>query len=171
MEQNVNNKIDIKNRFLNFYNNNKFKLYLFVCILMVLIISTLFIKINNQKENKLIAQTYIQAGLHLASGEKEKSKVLYEQIIFSKNKFYSVLALYSILEKDLEPDKNKILSYFKIIDGIKKHFDQTDLINFKKGLYQIKIGNSEEGHLLLKNLIDNNSKLKLLAEEIIIKKN
>ena len=74
-----------------------------------------FYEINKQKNN-LISEKYIEAGLYLASNDLEKSKILYEQIIFSKNPFYSTLSLNTILEKDLEKDSSKILKYFEIIE-------------------------------------------------------
>ena len=169
MEQNVDNKIEFKSKLDNFYNTNKIKIYAFFCILIILVISTIYIKINNEKKNALIAQKYIEAGLYLSSDQKEKSKNIYEEIILSKNKFYSILALYSIIEKDLITDQKKILNYFEIIEKIKKEDEQVDIINFKKALYLIKSGNIDKGQLILKKLIENESKIKALAEEIIIK--
>ena len=128
-----------------------------------------FITISNEKNNILIGNKYIKAGLYLTSGKKDQSKNLYEEIILSKNKFYSILALNTILEKDLVTDKNKIFQYFKIVEELNKPQEQTDLVIFKKALYLIKISNIKEGNELLKKLIDENSKLKLLAEEILAK--
>ena len=55
-----------------------------------------------KKTRNLISEKYILAGIYLSSGEKEKSKKLFEEIILSDDKFYTSLALYSILEKKLE---------------------------------------------------------------------
>ena len=70
---------------------------------------------------------------------------------------------------DLVLDNDKILSYFKIVEELKLDREQRDLVIFKKALYLIKISNTQEGYNLLKNLIEKNSKLKTLAEEIISK--
>ena len=112
---------------------------------------------------------YIEANLYLASKNKEKSKLLYEEIILSKNDFYSILALNSILENDLILDKNKILKYFKIIKKLNNSKDLDDLLTFKKALYLIKFSNYEDGSALLEKLIKDKSKYKNLAEEIIVK--
>ena len=45
--------------------------------------------------------------------------------------------------------------------------EKKDLLMFKKALYLIKISKNEDGKKLLNNLIDRNSKLKPLIEEII----
>ena len=137
--------------------------------MIILIISTAFIKINNEKKNVLISEKYIQAGLYLASNKLEKSKNIYEEIILSKNKSYSILSLNTILEKKLETDKNKILNYFKIIEELNSSEEQKDLVIFKKALFLINESDIQEGKKLLNDIIESNSKLKSLAEEILAK--
>ena len=169
MEQNENNKIELKDKLISFYNTNKVKIYTFIGILIIIVISLAFIKISNEKRNILIGNKYIKAGLYLTSGKKDQSKNLYEEIIFSKNKFYSILALNKLLENNLISDKNKILNYFQIVEKINISQEQHDLIVFKKALYLLKISNNKNGNELLENLIKNNSKLNSLAKEILNK--
>ena len=52
---------------------------------------------------------------------------MFEEIISGKDKFYTSLALYSILEKDLENDKQKILMYFDNAEKSVKSKDEKDL--------------------------------------------
>ena len=104
-------------------------------------------------KNKFISEKYIQAGLYLSSEEKEKAKKLYKEIILSKNAFYSVLALNTIIEKNLEKNENEVLSYFTIVQDLDFPEEKLDLINFKKALYLYKLSRNEEGKLLLENLI------------------
>jgi hypothetical protein len=167
MEQNKENKIEIKSKLLNFYKSNKLKLYIFIFIAVLLLIIVNFIKINNEKNNILISQKYIKANLLLSSGNKEKSKIIYEEIIGSKNKFYSILALNNILEENLITDEKKILEYFDILVKVISENEQKDLLIFKKALYLIKIENIEEGKNLLKNLIKKDSSFKSIAQEIL----
>ena len=169
MEQNKTNKIELKDRLISFYNTNKIKIYIFIGILLLIIFSMAFITISNEKNNILIGNKYIKAGLYLTSGKKDQSKNLYEEIIFSKNKFYSILALNKLLENNLISDKNKILNYFQIVEKINISQEQHDLIVFKKALYLLKISNNKNGNELLENLIKNNSKLNSLAKEILNK--
>ena len=169
MEQNVNHKIEFKEKLITFYNSNKLKLFICLSFLVIIVISMTIFEINNKKSNDLIAEKYVSASLYLNTDNKEKSIEIYEEIIFSRNNFYSILSLNMILEKNLVPDKDKILNYFKTIEDKNLSDEQIDLIVFKKALYLIKISNIEEGNNLLKNLIDKNSKLKTLAEEILVK--
>ena len=167
MEQNANNNTELKDKLISFYNTYKLKIFLITVVFIIIIISILFLKINSEKNNSLLGEKYIKAGLYLSENKKNQSKNLYEEIILSKNKFYSVLALNSILENDLETDKNKILEYFILIEKINISENRGDLLSFKKALYLIKIGNIKEGNDLLKNLINKKSELKALAQEII----
>ena len=115
-----------------------------------------------------MAEKFIEAELYLTS-DKKKSIKIYKEIILSKNKFYSVLALNTILDKNLITDENEILNFFKVLEDKNKSNEQKDLLNFKKGLYLIKISKVQEGNKLLKDLVIQNSRLKPLAEEIIAK--
>ena len=109
----------------------------------------------------------MQAGIFLASNEIEKAKNIYEEIILSGNKFYSILSLNTILEKKLVSDKDKILNYFKIIEKTVSNKDYKELINLKKALYLINETDNKTGNNLLQNLIENNSSLKSIAKEIL----
>ena len=169
MEQNIENKIELKDKLITFYKNNRLKVYTFFSVLIIILFSVSIFKINLEKKNNLIAEKFVRAGLYLVSDKKEISKNLYEEIVLSKNLFYSILALNTILEKDLISDKNKIIKYFNIVEEIDKSKTQKDLIIFKKALYLIKIKNIQEGNKLLKNLVEENSELKSLAKEIISK--
>ncbi len=169
MEQNINNKIKFKDRFIKLYNTNKLKVWTTFSILTSVIIFTLFFQINQKKENQLIAEKYIEADLYLSSNNKIKSKKLFEEIIYSKNNFYSILALNSILDNNFSIESNEILKYFKILEELKNSQEQKDLLIFKKALFLIKNSRKAQGEKLLKRLIDENSTLKNLAEEIIIK--
>ena len=76
------------------------------------------------------------------------------------------MALNVILEKELEKNKEKILEYFNLVESINLTRNQKDLILFKKSLFLLKEGD-QEGEKILKKLIQDNSKYKSLAEEVI----
>ena len=169
MDQNLNSKIEIKDRIINFYNKNKIKVFLFISILIILFISFSIIKINNNNNNILMAEKYVKAGLAINSGDKEKTKILLDEIILSKNSFYGILALNLIIEKNLISDKNQILNYFEILIKNRQSKENKDIINFKKALFLIKNSEVKKGNELLNEMIKNNSNLKSLAEEVILK--
>ena len=169
MDQNSENNISLKNKFISFYKYNKYILYLGIGILIIILVSIIFFNNYKEKKNLLISEKYIQAGLYLESKNVNKAKNLYEEIILSENKFYSILALNTILEKDLNTNSSQILEYFEIVEKINNLKDQKDLIIFKKALYLIKIAKIQEGKVLLDKLIVSGSTFKILAEEVLSK--
>ena len=171
MEQSIENKTkpELKNRLTNFYKSNKVKIYSTLTIIIITFISFTYLKYNNAKKNILDAEKFVEAGIFLASNKNDEAKDIYEKIILSKNKFYSILSLNAIIEKNLISDKNKILKYFDILENSIKLKDQEDLILLKKALYLLKENEIKAGNNLLKGLIDKNSNLKIIAEEILRK--
>ena len=167
MEQEIDKSLENKNKFFSILKENKIKLIGVLFIALILSLSFIFYKMNENKKNILISEKYIQAGLLLAANENEKSKKLLEDIILSKNKFYSVLALNTILEKNLEKDENKVLNYFEVVKNLSLRQEQRDLVILKKALFLIKISKIDEGKKLLKKLIEGKSKFKSLSEEIL----
>ncbi len=167
MEQNLENKADLKLRMLNFYNSNKVKIFVLIIICFISVVTILLLEHKKQKNNIIIAEKYVQAGLQLSANKKENAKNLFEEIILSENKFYSILSLNSIIENNLINDKKKILNYFEILQDINYSNEKQDLLTFKKALYLIKSSEKDEGEKLLNNLIKKNSQFKFLAEEVI----
>ena len=176
MDLNIENKTDFKNKIINFYNRNKLRLYIVILFILLIIGSTIFIKQNNEKKNIIlaeknikVAENYIKAGIYLSSDNKDNAKDIYEEIILSKNNFYSILALNIIIEKNLISDKKKILDYFSIIENYNLTNEAEDIVTLKKALYLIKETDIQKGKNLLEGLIDKNSHLKSIAEELLKK--
>ena len=109
----------------------------------------------------------MKAGVALSKNEIDNAVKYYEEIIISENKFYSILALNTILEKKLVNDKEKIFEYFSILEEISFSEENSDLISLKKDLYYMKLNNSNESKKILNKLIKKKSKFKLIAEELI----
>ena len=139
MEQKIDKSFENKNKFFSILKENKIKLIGVLFITLILSLTFIFYKMNENKKNILISEKYIQAGLLLAADENEKSKKLLEDIILSKNEFYSVLALNTLLEKNLEKDENKVLNYFEVVENLSLRQEQRDLVILKKALFLIKI--------------------------------
>ena len=169
MEQKLENKLALKEKLSNFYNANRSRIYSTVFILIMGALFLVFLNYYNEKKNNIIAEKYIQAGIFLNLEKKDDARQIYEEIILSKNKFYSILSLNNLIEKKLVLDDKKILSYFNILENKISNKETKDLIIFKKALFLKKNLKIKEGEDLLKNLIENNSNLKLLAQEIIKK--
>ena len=168
MDKTEENKLEIKDKIINFFNNNKSKIYIFILILVTSLVLFSFLKLNNEKKNIIAAEKYIEAGIYLGSDNKKDAAIkIYEEIILSGNKFYSILALNTVIEKNLILDKNKILEYFEILEESISTKNQKDLIFLKKGIYLIKNSDIQSGNKILNKLIEENSSLKVLAQELV----
>ena len=167
MNENIDNKMSFQDKTITFLKENKLKFIFLITSLIIIALVIILLKINYERKNKVISEKYIAAGLYLSSNQKEAKK-LYEEIILSENKFYSALALNTLLEKNLEDEKIKILNYFQILEKINSSKDQEDLLIIKKALYLMKNSEQLEGLKLLKKLINDNSKFKQIAESILV---
>ena len=84
----------------------------------------------------------------------------------SKNDFYSILALNTIIEKNLILDKNKILNYFDLLETSISSKENADLIRFKSIILDKK-SDRKKGKQILEELINKDSSLKIISQEII----
>ena len=168
MDQSAENNKEFKDKILNFYSLNKLKIFFTILIIILAIFTFFFMKYSNEKKNVIVAEKYIEAGLYLASSDMSKAKAIYEEIILSENNFYSILSLNTIIEKNLVSDKNKIIDYFKTLEKSITSKDQKDLIKLKKALFLFKESEIEAGNSLLKELIEENSNLKKIAQDLIV---
>ena len=170
MDQSLDNKPDFKLNLISFFKRNKLKILLFSTIAIVLLAVIFIFDEKQKKENIIISEKYVKAGLLLNENRKDEATTYYEEIIQSKNKFYSLLALNLILEKDLINDKVKIIQYFSKLEKMDYSSELSDLIQFKKALYLIKIKEVEKSQKIFERLIAKDSNLKLAVQEIINKK-
>ena len=168
MDDSLDKNTDLKDRINNFFKKNKLKIYFLILTLIIILISMFLINKNQIKNNYLISEKYIKAGLYLSSKNNEEAKKTFEEIIFSENKFYAILALNTILEKNLEKDRGKILEYFNILENIDYSKEKKDLIVLKKALFLSRISETQLSNKLLQNLVDKNSILKNIAKDLII---
>lgn len=168
MDQSEENNKELKDKILNFYSLNKLKIFFTILIIILAIFTFFFMKYSNEKKNVIVAEKYIEAGLYLASSDMSKAKAIYEEIILSENNFYSILSLNTIIEKNLVSDKNKIIDYFKTLEKSITSKEQKDLIKLKKALFLFKESEIEAGNSLLKELIEENSNLKKIAQDLIV---
>ena len=169
MNESLENKIDLKDKTISYLKENRRKIILIFILLLLSISSIIFFNIYKQNKNELISEKFVQAKLLLQNDDKSEANKILEEIILSKNKFYSILALNTILEKNLLEDKIKIIEYFEFLEKMNIEEEQKDLIFFKKALFLIKYSEKEKGYEILKNISNSESSIKFLAKEILDK--
>ena len=166
MEDNIVDKSDLIQKIGNIVKKQK-KLMLSILLIIIVVLSAIiFLNYYQNNQNEKISEQYIKAGIHLSSKDNEKSKLIYKEIIFSKNKFYSILALNNIIENNLEENSHEILKLFQIVENVNINKEQRNLVKLKKALYFKKISRDTEGNKLLEEIIADNSIWKETALEI-----
>ena len=169
MENEITNKETLTQKIENFYKNNKKIVFLTLAVLGFVIIGFILLEKNNQNKNNLISEQYIKAGILFSIKNNEGSYKLYKDIVRSKNKFYSPLALNNIIENNLEKDNAEILKLFQLVEDLTIDKDQRDLIKLKKALYLIKISKIDDGKNLLNELVKSDSIWRSTANDILKK--
>ena len=169
MSDSLENKIDLKDRIISYLKENKSKIILVIIFILLSIFSIISFNIYKLNKNELISEKFVQAKLLLQNENKSDANKVFEEIIFSKNKFYSILALNTIIERNLIEDKIKIIEYFKFLEQMDIEEEQKDLLNFKKALFLIKYLDKEKGYKILEEISNSESSIKFLAKEILDK--
>ncbi len=167
MENDSENKINNIDRAIDFIKEKKKLLIFFISFAIVLLIGIIYLDHNSKLKNEKISEKFIQAGLYLAVENKIESNNLYKEVVLSKNKFYSILALNNIIDNDLETNNEEILRLFGVLESIKLEKERKNLVKLKKALFLIKISKNQEGNKLLKEIISDNSIWKNTAEELL----
>ena len=166
MEDNT-NKITFLERSSNLIKEKKKFIIFFFLSLFILLIGLNILSIHKDRKNKEISEQYIQAGLFLERNDFQKSEKILKEIIFSKNKFYSILALNTIIEKNLVKNVEEVLELFEVVEKNNNEKEQKNLIKLKKALYLMKSSNNDaKAQKLLKEIIEDKSSLSSLAIEI-----
>jgi predicted negative regulator of RcsB-dependent stress response len=155
-EKTLNN--NLQNKIKNFIKKNLKNLIILSFFLIFVIISYLFYN-DIQKKNVIkLSEQYTQATIQFKQKNIEAAKQSLEKIIDKSHKFYSPLALYFIINNNLETDSLKIIDYFdKIlkINSIDK--ENLNLIKIKKAIFLFSIGNEELVIKTLNPIINSNS--------------
>jgi len=99
-------------RVINLIKKNKF--FIIILIIAAFISGFTFLVYKNiqEKNNIKIAQQYTQASILLDQKKLKESELLILNIIEKDHKFYSPLALYLMIENNIETDASKIIIYF-----------------------------------------------------------
>ncbi len=165
-DETVNQQSLIERAIFYFKRKKIFFLIIFILITFT-VIGIVILNYYKDSQNEKISEKYIKAGIYLSSENKEASKKIYKEIVLSKNKFYSLLALNNIVENELEKNSEEILKLFEVVESIKSQKEQINLLKIKKSLYLMKIEKNEEAKKILNEIIESDSIWKETALEIL----
>ena len=101
MDENLDKKISSESRIVEFVKDNKRKILFTIALIILIVFLISFLNLYNDKKNTQISEQYIKGGLLLAEQKNDEANEIFGNIIMSKNNFYSILALNTIIEKKL----------------------------------------------------------------------
>jgi len=130
------NKNTRNEKIKNFFVNNKKKLIIAISII-ILIIFGYFIYEDLKKKNKIkLANKYNLAITKFVSGDKNEAENELIDIVNKKDRTYSPLALYFLIDNNIVNENNKINKLFDIvINETSLEKEIKNLIIYKKGLF------------------------------------
>jgi len=165
-----------KEKIKNFIINKKKTIVSAVIFLLLILFSLLFYQ-EYKKENRVfLANKYNEAIIENESGDKSKVLKSMKEIIEEKDKTYSPLAFYYLVDNDLIKSREEINKYFDIlINEIGLDRENKNLTIFKKGLYNSDFAEESELLNILNPVIKSESiwkphALYLMAEYYLAKK-
>ena len=165
-----------KEKIKNFIINKKKTIVSAVIFLLLILFSLLFYQ-EYKKENRVfLANKYNEAIIENESGDKSKVLKSMKEIIEEKDKTYSPLAFYYLVDNDLIKSREEINKYFDIlINEIGLDRENKNLTIFKKGLYNSDFAEESELLNILNPIIKSESiwkphALYLMAEYYLAKK-
>ena len=159
-------KINSSEKIENFVQKNKNILLIIFTLIIFALVGISYFNYYQKSKNEKVSEKFVQAGIYLSLNKQEESKKIYKEIVTSKNKFYSLLALNSIIDNDLEQNNEEVLELFNIVENTRIEKEQKNLVKLKKALYLIKISRDNEGEKLLNEIISDDSIWKETASEI-----
>ncbi len=165
-----------KEKVLNFLKNNKKKLFLLLIILILIPFSIFSYQIIKDKNKDKLSSKFNLAVSNYENGNKSEIKSIMKEIINNKDKTYSPLALYFLIDNDIQLTNEEVNNYFDIIiNEINLDKEIKNLNIYKKGLFNSSFVSENELLLILKPVINSESLWKphalILLGEYFLAKN
>jgi len=147
-----------KEKIKNIFIENK-KLIISIIIILILgLISFFGYQSYKSGHREQLANKYNSALNNYENGDKAKIILSMKEIIEDKDKAYSPLALYFLIDKDFDLSREEINKYFDIIiNEINLDKEIKNLNIYKKALYNSEFASEDEMLTILKPIINEDS--------------
>ncbi len=140
-------------------------------IFFILILIGLFFLWNdytNKIKKKRVSQNFVEGKVLLSKNNNEDSLKILKEVITEKDETYSPLALYLIIDKNLEKDSNIINEYFDLVISISKlKTEDLNLLKLKKAIHISENSNEKELLDLLNPIINSKSVWRIQSVEFL----
>jgi len=151
-----------KKGFIDFLKSKKKLLFILIGLLIFVLISFVWLDHDSKSKKIKISENFIQAKVLYSNDKHNESLQVLKKIIEERDKIYSPLSLFLIIDKNLEKDKKNILEYFDTVLSIGSlEKEDLNLIKFKKAIFISDSSNEENIINLLNPIINSNSVWKI----------
>ena len=153
--------IDSKTRrekIINFLLKNKKKLILIIAILVLIPLIFFSYQIYKNKNKQWIANKYNSTIINFEGGDKLKAVEIMKEIINDKDPTYSPLALYFLIDNNIQVSNEETNKFFDIIiDEVKLKKEIKNLVIYKKALFNSEFTDENSLITILNPLINSES--------------
>ena len=142
----------------NFFLENKKSLISTIIVLILILIGFYSYQLFKDGKKKEISNRYNSIVIEYQIGNELKVAQTLKEIVNAKDRTYSPLALYFIIDNKLVKDKNEINDLFDVlIDKTSLETEIKNLVIYKKALFNADLVNELELLNILNPLINSNS--------------
>ena len=152
------NKETRNEKIKNFFNKNKKKIIILISIIILAIFGYFIYEDFNKKSKIKLANRYNIAKVDFISGNKAMVANELVSIVHVKDRTYSPLALYFLIDNNIIDDRNKINELFDIVINetiLEKEIK--NLLIYKKALFNSDFESENNLLTILKPIINSNS--------------
>ncbi len=124
-----------------------------VCLLLIF-----FFYKRNDYQNNLLSEKFNKAKILTQDEKNDEALIIFNEIIEKKNKFYSPLSLYFVIENNLINDPEIVIKLFdKVISNRKIDKENKNLIKIKKAIFLLNQNEEQKVSEILNPIINSNS--------------
>jgi len=142
----------------NFFVKNKKKIIISISVIVIIIFGY-FINEEFKKKNKIeLANRYNSATTKFISDNKSKVETELTNIVYKKDRTYSPLALYFIIDNNIVTENNKINELFDVvINETRLEKEIKNLVIYKKALFNSDFASENNLIQILNPIINSDS--------------
>ena len=152
------NKETRNEKIKNFFIKNKKKIIISISVIILAIFGYFIYEDLNKKSKIKLANRYNIAKVNFISGNKAMVVNELVSIVHAKDRTYSPLALYFLIDNNIIDDKNKINELFDtVINETSLEKEIKNLLIYKKALFNSDFESENNLLTILKPIINSNS--------------